>query len=89
MSIRFTDSIVSRNLQHTHRTQTVSRAAITTHAMQPSVQSLNMAWVDHCLCSMSKDVTPLCNGDAKGWILRGGCPESKLQMDQERKEGGF
>ena len=67
-SIRFTDSIVSRNLQHTHRTQTVSRAAITTHAMQPSVQGLNMAWVDHCLCSMSKDVTPLRNGDAKGWI---------------------
>lgn len=33
-----------------------------------------------------KDVTPLRNGDAKGWILRGGCPESQLQIDQE-KEG--
>jgi len=54
--------------------------------MQPSAQCLNMAWVDQCPCSMSKDVTPLRNRDAKGWILRGGCPQSQPQMDQE-KEG--
>jgi len=54
--------------------------------MEPSAQCPNLAWVDQCPCLMSKNVTPLRNGDAKGWILRGGFPESQLQMDQE-KEG--